>query len=295
MELLCAISAFIDTMYGVIADATIQRYVVGLGRFAKFTGETADVADVTSEHIRRWRREMAEKLRPHTINTYLGVTRRFFAWLVEEGHLARSPARSVRRMKTERMPRAVDRHDVELLVNHFARQRHRRNLAIVLFMFGTGCRVSGLAGLTMDRLLLNAGRARVIEKGGRTRWVFMSPPVVEAVREYIELDRPETGENFVFLNRYGRQLTRQGVWYLLRTAGDELGIQRVNPHSFRHAFAIERLRAGDNLSSVSALLGHASITTTQIYAVWESGALQEQHAKFDTVVSLTSQNGRHGA
>lgn len=292
MELPCAIELFTAATIGVVSDASIERYRAGLGRFASFIGDR-DVGAVTAADIRQWRREMSDTLRPNTVNTYLAAVNRLYRWLIEEGHVSDTPTRAIRKVKTERTPRAINRDDAALLLNYLARQRHRRNLAIVLFLLGTGCRVSGLTGLTLDRLLLDEGRARVIEKGDRVRWVFLSPPVAEAVRDYIALDRPQSSDRAVFLNRYGQKMTRQSIWYMLRKAGDELGIERINPHSFRHAFAIERLRAGDNLSSVSALLGHASIETTQIYAIWETNALQQQHAKFDVAVSLTSDgNGK---
>lgn len=295
MNLADATVDFDNDLYGAVADGTRSWYMAALARFSDYLGDV-DLAAITAADVRRWRRSLAESLAPSTVNTYITAVTRFLNWCVEQGYLESSPAGRVRRMRVVQVPRAIGLDDAQRLVDYLAGQKRRRDLAIVLFLLSTGARVGGLVGLTLDRLNLENGHAVVVEKGGRSRMVFLSPPVAALLDDYIRLDRPDAADPHVFLSSRRRGLTRQAVWAMLKTAGDKLGIERINPHSFRHAFAIGQLTNGNNLLTVSRLMGHADVRTTQIYAMWDTAGLKDLHGRHDVVAnldfSLPAENGK---
>ncbi len=149
-------------------------------------------------------------------------------------------------------------------------------------MRDTGGRVGGLLTATLDDLDLTAGTLTAHEKGGRVRDLLLNQPTREAIEQWLdERDSRQPETDCLFVGIHGEPLTRSGVYHILnrlREAGRIRG--RMNPHSFRHAFARETLRNGANLGEVSQLLGHSSShTTLKYYARWNRGELQEVHRR----------------
>lgn len=285
MRLHDVVLAFDDAIYGELMPASVKWYRAMLNQFmVEFGDSDVDVEEISPGDLRRWRREIVQRHATGTVNSRISAVKRLFSWCVQEGLLEISPARRLGKVKQDHRPKAIALDDVARLLDYLRRCRRWRDAAIVLFLLSTGCRVQGVIGLTFDRLDMDDGRALVVEKGSKARWVFLSPPAVDALRQYIELERPEVDDPHLFLSRLNKPLTRQAVWHMLSKAGDRLKIEHCHPHAFRHAFAINRLQLGDNLSSVSRLLGHTSIEVThQYYAGWELDSLQKQHGQFDIV------------
>ena len=136
-------------------------------------------------------------------------------------------------------------------------------------LYATGLRVSELVGLTMDRVRLDPGFVRVVGKGGKERLVPLGGAAVRWIEAYLTGSRPDLDRHRLaqlFLNHRGAQLTRQGFWKILRRHGVKAGIRtRLSPHVVRHSFATHLVEHGADLRAVQLMLGHSSLTTTEIY------------------------------
>jgi integrase/recombinase XerD len=146
-----------------------------------------------------------------------------------------------------------------------------RDTALLEVLYATGMRVSEVAGLTLDDIDLGAGTVRCIGKGGKERVMPLYAEACHAVAAYLERGRPafaghDPEERTLFLNPRGEKLTRQGLWLVIKAYARQLDLEdRVTPHTLRHSFATHMLNGGAGLREVQKLLGHANISTTQVY------------------------------
>ena len=146
-----------------------------------------------------------------------------------------------------------------------------RDVALLEVLYATGMRVSEVAQVTLDDLDLEAGKLRCVGKGNKERVMPLLPEAVDVVRVYLDKGRPallghNVQERTLFLNPRGERLTRQGLWLIIKGYARELGLEdRVTPHTLRHSFATHMLNGGAGLREVQLLLGHANISTTQVY------------------------------
>ena len=161
-----------------------------------------------------------------------------------------------------------------------------RDQSMLSLLYGSGLRVSELIRMKQISLLLNEGFIRVFGKGDRERIVPLSRHSTSYIKTYLEKLRPHLvnrykSNSFLFLNRNGGGLTRMSIWNILHKNCLRAGItKKVSPHVFRHSFATHRLEGGANLRAVQDMLGHSSITTTQIYTNIDKTYLQEIHKQF---------------
>ena len=144
-----------------------------------------------------------------------------------------------------------------------------RDLAMMETLYATGMRVSELVALDLDSLDLEAGAARCLGKAGRERTIPMRQRAVEVLREYLRRGRPALARGAdapaLFLNHRGQRLTRQGFWLILKGYAEQANIKHITPHTLRHSFAAHMLERGADLHDLQLMLGHVSISTTQVY------------------------------
>ena len=203
----------------------------------------------------------------------LSELRSFGRFLVREDIVRVNPFRAVVSPKLpKRLPRAISIADVEALLNapDTTTPRGLRDRAILDVLYSGGVRVSELAGLNLSGLDVRRKELLVWGKGAKERIVLLGQPAVSALEAYIERGRPEllhnTATNALFLNRSGTRLTTRSVMNLLQKYSRLAGLEkRVTPHTLRHSFATHLLDGGADLRSVQELLGHALLTTTQVY------------------------------
>ncbi|MDE6582837.1 MAG: site-specific tyrosine recombinase XerD [Duncaniella sp.] len=155
-----------------------------------------------------------------------------------------------------------------------------RNRAIMETLYGSGLRVSELVNLEISRLYLDDGYMIVRGKGDKERMAPLSPVAADAIREWLEVrdefEPSKADANILFLNRRGRQLTRQMIFTVVRRLADAAGITKtISPHTLRHSFATHLLEGGANLRAIQMMLGHESITTTQIYLHIDRASLRD--------------------
>lgn len=250
--------------------AAYGRDLADLGRRLEGRAlEEARAEDLTSA-LRDLR---AEGRSPRSVARWLVAARSFYAWLAAEERIGESPAA---RLESPRLwstlPKVLDGADVErLLAAPDGRTpRGQRDVAMLEVLYATGLRVSELVALRLEDLHLDAGYLRCIGKGAKERVVPLGAEASASLRRYLAEGRAALlgarRSKTVFVGRGGAPLTRQGFWKLLKAHARNAGIRaHVAPHVVRHSFATHLLENGADLRAVQTLLGHADITTTQIY------------------------------
>jgi integrase/recombinase XerD len=236
-------------------------------------------------------------LSPDTVAGRVGALKRLFNFLVEEGELEENPAQRIHKPNPPRLaPKGISHENQErLLKSTFGNSVHDiRDRAIILVLSDTGCRLGGLCGLRLDDLELEAQRLTLTEKGGRTRVVHFVDLTATALQEWLDV-RPDADTNALFLSmsRWGKvkgPITGTAVERMLTRRAERLGIEgKVNPHSFRHAFARDFLMSGGDLGTLSDIMGHSSVLVTkEFYAVFTSEQLRQKHDKHSPVNRLSA-------
>jgi integrase/recombinase XerD len=210
---------------------------------------------------------------PRSVARWLVAVRGFYAWLAREGTIADNPSARLEPPKTwKSLPKVLDGSDVVRLLDEPDRgdPRGARDAAMLEVLYATGLRVSELCGLRLQDLHLDAGYLRCVGKGGKERVVPLGAEASAALRAYLDAGRGALlsgrRSDTVFVGRGGSPLTRQGFWKLIKAHGRRAGIRAaLSPHVVRHSFATHLLENGADLRAVQMLLGHADISTTQIY------------------------------
>jgi len=214
---------------------------------------------------------------------------------VREGAVDSDAAGGVRPpTPTRKLPKAIAFEDVEKLLNAVAvadTPRALRDRALLEMLYGTGARISEAVGLAVDDLDLDGGVVRLLGKGSKERIVPVGSFAQDALRRYLQFGRPalvagaftgragRAARAAVFVNARGGQLSRQSAWTVLRNAAVRAGLsETISPHTLRHSFATHLLDGGADVRVVQELLGHASVTTTQIYTLVTVDRLREVYA-----------------
>ena len=218
-----------------------------------------------------------------TVARVLAAIRGFHRFLVREGVSKADPAEPVGSPRVPRsLPRALSLEEVERLLAAVPEDGTiaARDHAILELLYAAGLRISELTGLDVDDIDLDEATVRCIGKGSKERIVPLGRAAVEALRRYItqarpELARPVSGPA-TFLNARGTRLTRQGCWKLLKKHAARAELRRrISPHTLRHSFATHLLDGGADIRVVQELLGHASVSTTQVYTLVSRERIRE--------------------
>jgi integrase/recombinase XerD len=218
----------------------------------------------------------------------LVAVRGLHRFAVREGLTAANPAAGVRPpAPPRRLPKALPVAEVEAIIAAAAVDDSPlgvRDQAIVELLYGTGARISEAVGLDLDDLDMETAVVRLAGKGGKERLVPVGSYALGAVSAYLVRSRPSlvaagSGTPALFLNARGGRLSRQSAWAVLRKAARRAGIAaEVSPHTLRHSFATHLLDGGADVRVVQELLGHASVTTTQVYTLVTVDKLREVYA-----------------
>ncbi|HQR71627.1 MAG TPA: site-specific tyrosine recombinase XerD [Burkholderiaceae bacterium] len=225
--------------------------------------------------------------RASTANRRLAVLRRFYRWAVRERVAANNPSARLRgARRPERFPKTISESQVEALLAEpaTAEPLGLRDRAMFELLYATGLRVSELVGLQLAQLSLAEGLVRVFGKGSKERIVPLGEVARDWVERYLKKGRPDLlagrVSDAVFVTQRGAAMTRQMFWVLVKRYATRAGIQApLSPHGLRHAFATHLLNHGADLRVVQMLLGHADISTTQIYTHVARARLKSLHAE----------------
>jgi integrase/recombinase XerD len=211
-----------------------------------------------------------------TVARKVAAVKSFFAYLQAEGKLGKNPTESLASPKVGRsLPKPLTVQEIDELLEQPSRRNTpeaKRDRAMLELMYATGLRVTELVSLDVADCYLDGPRpyVRLVGKGNRERQMPLMDQPVQEITEYLKYARPrlvgERNEPALFVNRRGERLTRQGFWLILKAYARDAGIEgRVTPHTLRHSFATHMLRGGMDIHKVQELLGHANISTTQVY------------------------------
>ena len=276
------------------SQLTIRNYDAYLNKFADFAKENGveSVSDIDLDVIKKWRLELHRKnLANKTLNYYMISIRSFLKYLskndikslaAEKIELADTPEREIEfleKAEVDRMLKSFAGNDVMEL----------RNRAILEVLFSTGTRVSELVNLDVDQVNLERCEFSVNGKGGKRRVVFLSEDARDALKKYLE--KRDDKDEAVFIRvitvrkedqeKGTQRLTARQVERIVKEAAAKAGIvKKVTPHTLRHSFATDILRGGADIRSVQHLLGHANVTTTQVYTHVTDEHLKEVHTRF---------------
>jgi integrase/recombinase XerD len=226
-----------------------------------------------------------EGLAATSIARAMSAMRGWFRFLLRERIVETNPMRDLAKARRPvRLPKTLTMPEVSALLNLplLSTAEDRRDRAMLELLYASGLRISELVGLTLPQMDLTLGSIRVWGKGSKERIVPMGQAAREAVAEYVERARPlllkGRSARALFVSRRGKGLTRQGCWKVVRQRARRAGITKpISPHMLRHSFATHLLEGGADLRAVQAMLGHASIATTQIYTQVERSRLKQVH------------------
>jgi integrase/recombinase XerD len=274
------IQQFLDFITEVkgYSQNTLAAYRNDLSQFADFLqGRASDWDQVTRDTIIDYIMMMKgeQEYASSTVARKVAAIKSFFHYLVEHGKLQDDPTATLDSPKVrKRLPKAISADDMERLLSEPAQDDSAKSLrdrALLEILYATGLRVTELVSLDIDDVNLASGTVRVVRpKDNRERIVPMHERAIEPLRDYVERGRMQLlrdkSEKALFLNHRGHRLTRQGLWLIVKHYVREVGIvEEVTPHTLRHTFAAHLLDSKAELEYVQQILGHANISTTQVY------------------------------
>ncbi|MDR0366695.1 MAG: tyrosine recombinase [Bifidobacteriaceae bacterium] len=266
-----------------LSPATHQAYLTDLDKYLTFMGQR-QIEQVAPAEVEAFRDFLvASGLAASSAARTLTAVRNLHRFAVFEGWVATDPAAQVALPRTgQHLPKALTVEQVQALIGQ---ARHQLAAALIELLYGSGARISEALGLDLDDLRLDTERPSVLlrGKGGKQRVVPLGGYARMAVEAYVVQDRPArvmrgAGTPALFVGRLGRRLSRQVAFSLVRAAGTEAGLPQTTPHTLRHSFATHLRQGGADIRVVQELLGHASVTTTQIYTKVTPDHLREVYA-----------------
>jgi integrase/recombinase XerD len=222
-----------------------------------------------------------------TIARRLAALKAFYQFLVREKRIENDPTANLESPKLEkRLPKVLSVAEVERLLAQPdpSQPAGMRDRAMLELLYATGIRVSELVSLNVSDVNLPMGYIRCAGKGSKERIVPLGSLAIQSCQEYLELARgrlvKDRDEPALFVNHHGHRLTRQGFWKIVKKYAEDARIEKeITPHTLRHSFATHLLENGADLRSVQEMLGHADISTTQIYTHVTKGRLKEVYAR----------------
>lgn len=221
-----------------------------------------------------------------TLSRHISSIRSFHQFLVREQVTTHDCTIHIELPKIEqKLPDILSIPEIDLLINSIdnTTSQGMRDVALFELLYGTGMRVSELIAIDMGDLHLTMGFVRVFGKGSKERIVPLGRSAIDACTVYLNEARPtlNSDSNAVFLNMHGRRLSRQGCWKILKEAGQKADIEKViSPHLLRHSFATHLIENGADLRAVQEMLGHADISTTQLYTHVSKKRLKDVYSQY---------------
>ncbi|MFV9503951.1 MAG: tyrosine recombinase [Oscillochloridaceae bacterium umkhey_bin13] len=264
---------------------TTAAYRTDLDQLCTFLHEQ-DVtawADVTHDHVLRFMLFLRERrYASSTMARRTAAIKSFFGYLTSQQIVPSDPTEQIDSPKVDREPpKSIAPHQVDALLELPLRSSSPEGLrdkAMLELLYATGMRVGELVALEIKDLDLAYGTVRCAGRGGRERTLPLTPATGTALEEYLDTGRGQLARNnpepdtALFLNHRGKRLTRQGFWLILKGYAEQVGLDDLTPHTLRHSFAAHLISDGAELREVQERLGHASLSTTQVYAHMGNGS-----------------------
>lgn len=274
-----------------LSKNTIEAYGHNLNRFLTHLQKDGvqELEKVSKLEVKAFLLSLKKKgLSAKTVVRNLVALRTFFKFLIQEGVLQTNPVEEIESPKVSKtLPEILSLKEVEQLLEQPDLQKPLglRDRAMLELLYATGMRVSELTRLPMNQVNLEAGYVLLYGKGSKERLVPLGREAIEWMTQYLKTAREKLTKGrespFLFINRSGREMSRQRFWKNLKTYGRKARIQkRITPHLLRHSFASHLLEGGADLRSVQMMLGHVDISTTQIYTHVTGERLKKVHERY---------------
>ena len=274
-----------------LAENSIFAYQNDVSKLNDFAGyRNLAVTDLTYTHLKEFVSELFDLgLSARTQARIISGIKQFFGFLILEDLLKDDPSELLEMPKIGRkLPEILTIEEIDQLIGaiDLGKLEGHRNRAMIETLYSCGLRVSELVNLRFSDLYFEEGFIRVIGKGNKERLVPVSPSVEKEIGIYNDhIRRHQTiqpgNENVVFLNRRGAMLTRVMIFTIIKNLSQAIGLEKtVSPHTFRHSFATHLIEGGANLRAVQDMLGHESITTTEIYTHLDQRFLRDAIISF---------------
>jgi len=273
-----------------LSDNTLKAYSSDLSKFINYL----DAKKLTLDKINRKDIESFimllknDKLGPASIYRIIAAIKSFYKYLLTHEHLEKDPVKIVQFPKLwKKLPNVLSASDVERLLNKPDTKDsiQIRDKAILELMYATGMRVSEVVSLKVNDIDLDLGILKCHGKGGKERILPIGSKACQVLALYLKNTRPSLDKkdsvSWLFLTRLGEGISRQSIWKIIRKYAIRCNIKKtVTPHTFRHSFATHLLERGADLRIVQELLGHADISTTQVYTHMNRERLKSLHKKY---------------
>ena len=279
-----AVNSFLNylTVEKGFSENTVVAYRNDLYQLASFVEEEAPKRGLTPSWASLSRQGMLSYLLNLKERNYAATTaarkvaaaKSFFSFMMAEGNIKDNPILNVTSPRVGKsLPKPISINQIMLLLGQPAKlstMEAKRDKAMLELLYASGMRVSELVSLNLNDINIDGGDVRCFGKGHKERIIPIAPRAASTVKEYLQAARPRLAHNdaeqALFLNARGERLTRQGLWQILKGYAELAGLgKEITPHTLRHSFATHMLNGGADLRSVQELLGHANISTTQVY------------------------------
>ena len=251
-----------------------RRDVQKLQRYLKENSMSVSAIKIDEETVKEFIYQISKKVNPKSQARILAGLRNFFDYLIFENYREDNPTQLIETPKTTRtLPDTLSTEEIDALIAciDLSHPQGERNRTLLETLYSCGLRVTELISLKISDLFFEEGFVRITGKGDKQRFVPINPETQKYITTYIDYirvhDTPQKGqEDTVFLNRRGRGLTRNMIFTIIKNLAIDAGIRKkISPHTFRHSFATHLLENGADLRAIQQMLGHESITTTEIY------------------------------
>jgi len=273
-----------------LSENTIQAYERDLEKLSSYLSDFhVSLEEATIDHLRDFIVEIGSLgIHPRSQARIISSISSFYRFLVYKNIIPTDPSELLESPKIGlRLPQILSVEEIDAMIStiDLSKPEGQRNKTIIEVLYGSGVRVSELIDVKLSRLYLNEGYMMVEGKGSKQRLVPLSPNSIRQI-ELWKIDRnhlkiKKGNEDFLFLNRRGEKLTRAMIFKIVKDLATMAGIQKnISPHTFRHSFATHLLENGANLRAIQQLLGHESITTTELYTHIDVQFLRETILKY---------------
>lgn len=270
-----------------LSKNSFESYQRDLSKLANWCEKNGlDIVVLTRQDLREFLIDLAkEQLSPTSVNRLISAMRGFYKFLMFDRHIKKNPAEDLQSQQTTSyLPNFLNREEIEnlLLVPDVSGEIGLRDRAILETMYACGLRVSEVCTLQISDVELDSGILTCKGKGNKTRKVPMGKSAVEWLKSYLAKRRKNEKYEVqnLFVSMYGKPISRQDIFHLIKECGVKIGRDDISPHTLRHSFATHLVQNSADIRSVQQMLGHADISTTQIYTHITDQQLRKTYEKF---------------
>ena len=275
-----------------LSGNSVENYCFDVQKLTFFLNEN-DIhltpISIDAECVQHFIYDITKTVNPRSQARIISGLKSFFDYLIFEDYRKDNPLELIESPKIGRkLPDTLSIEEVDAIINaiDLSKPEGERNRAMLETLYGCGLRVSELVNLKLSDLFFDEGFVKITGKGNKQRFVPIAKITEKYINIYIKevrvhLSIQKEHEDFIFLNRRGKQLTRAMIFTIIKQLAEKIGVRKnISPHTFRHSFATHLLQGGADLRAIQQMLGHESITTTEIYMHLDRGDLIKVLNKF---------------